>query len=64
MTNDETDTVTPPSGTSDEVVLEGFKENPLEYLTPDELSAAYMALERISQTSRDAEVQSQNLRVG
>jgi len=64
MTRDEADSVATASGTGNEVVLDDFNEDPLEYLTAEELEAAYMALERISQTRREAEVQSQNLRVG
>ena len=62
--NDDTDTAIARAASSDEVILDDFKESPLEYLTTDERDAAYMALERISQMRRDAEVQSQNLRVG
>jgi hypothetical protein len=64
MTRDEADSVTTAFGTEDEVVLDDFNEDPLEYLTAEEREAAYMALERISQTRREAEDQSQNLRVG
>lgn len=64
MTRDEADSMNPTPGTADDVVLDDFYEDPLGYLEADELEAAYVALERISQTRREAEVQSQNLRVG
>ncbi len=64
MTRDQADQMNPTPGTSDDVVLEDFNEDPLGYVEADELEAAYVALERISRTRREAEVQSQNLRVG
>ena len=64
MTRDEAGSMNPTPGTPDDVILDDFNEDPLAYVEPADLEAAYMALQRISETRREAEVQSQNLRVG
>jgi hypothetical protein len=58
MTSDQGETV------ASAKVPDEFNEDPMEYLSTEDLEAARMSLERISQTRREAEVQSQNLRVG